>query len=71
MKTAIIFFLLLISSFAKAQQNEPWIAFWDEENYLIGFKDINGLVKIEPLYMGLTSALRFNNIIAVMEEANG
>ena len=62
--------MLLISSFAKAQENEAWFAFWDEENSLLGFKSKAGVVKIEPKFMGLTTALKFKNIIAVMEETN-
>ena len=72
MKTAIIiFYFFLISSSATAQYNETWFAFCDEETHLMGFKDTNGFVKIEPRFMGLTAALRFNNIIAVMEESDG
>ena len=69
MKTSIIIFFLILS-FAKAQQNDSWIAFWDEDNYLMGFKDTSGAIKIEPKFMGLTTAFKFNNIIAVMEETN-
>ena len=70
MKTTIIIFFLLISSFAKAQESGTWFAFWDKENFLLGFKNKDGVVKIDPQFMGLTTALRFNNIIAVMEETN-
>jgi hypothetical protein len=66
-----VIILILISSFASAQTKEPWDAFWDKEHYLKGFKDKNGTVRIEPKFMGLTTALKFKNIIAVMEEQNG
>lgn len=68
--TITICFLLLCSVFVKAQENGAWFAFEDEESNLIGFKDATGVIKIEPKYMGLTTALIFNNIIAVMEENN-
>lgn len=68
--TLLILFLLLFSSFANAQKDDDWLAFWDEENYLRGFKDKNGVVKIEPKFMGFTTALKFKNVIAVMEESN-
>lgn len=66
----IICFLLLGSTIVEAQNNKTWFAFWDKDNYLRGFKDSNGVIKIEPRYMGLTTALKFNNIIEVMEESN-
>jgi hypothetical protein len=66
-----VIILILISSFAHAQTNEPWDAFWDEEHYLRGFKDKNGNIRIEPKFMGPTTALKFKNIIAVVEAQNG
>lgn len=37
----------------------------------MGFKDKNGIVKIEPKFTGLTNAGKFENIIVVTEEING
>jgi L-rhamnose mutarotase len=55
----------------KAQKTEPWTAFWDDEGELIGFKDADGKIVIEPKFYGITTAYRFNNIIAVWEDKNG
>ncbi|MBB4119984.1 hypothetical protein GGR32_002296 [Mesonia hippocampi] len=72
MKAEIIsFFLLLIGQFTFAQNNEVWTSFWNEETDLMGFKNSKDEVMIEPKFMGLTIARRFDNIIAVMEENNG
>ncbi len=59
-------FLILSSITASAQENDPWFAFRDEKTELTGFKDKDGRVRIEPRLSGITAALRFNNIIAVM-----
>lgn len=37
----------------------------------MGFKDKNGVVKIEPKFSGVTTAGKFENIVAVTEEING
>ena len=65
------FFLLLIVQLTFAQNNEVWTSFWNEESSLMGFKNLEGGIMIEPKFMGLTVARSFNNIIAVMEDNNG
>jgi hypothetical protein len=37
----------------------------------MGFKDKNGITKIEPKFMGMNLAGKFDDIIAVTEDANG
>jgi len=63
--------LLIIGQLTFAQSNERWIAFYNEEADLIGFKNAKGEIMIEPNFMGFTIAKTFDNIIAVMEENNG
>ncbi|MTD68097.1 hypothetical protein GKZ86_02315 [Flavobacterium sp. LC2016-13] len=53
-----------------AQKNDKWISFWDKDTTHIGFKDKNGIIKIEPKFVGMTIANKFENIIAVSEEEN-
>ena len=53
------------------QSNDTWTLFWNKDTTLIGYKDKNGVVKIEPKFTGFTSAGKFENIIAVTEEING
>lgn len=64
-----ITFLIVFS--VQAQNTETWTAFWDENSELMGFKNPNGQVEIEPKFMGFTVARKFDDIIAVMEESQG
>jgi hypothetical protein len=54
-----------------AQSPDPWYPFWNKDSTLIGFKDKNGIVKIEPKFSGLSDGGSFENIIAITEEING
>jgi hypothetical protein len=63
--------LLFSSIIVVAQDNDSWTAFWNQDTTLIGFKDQNGEIKVEPRFMGFTIARKFDNIIAVMEDNNG
>ncbi len=54
-----------------AQEDIPWTVFWGEGSGLMGFKDHNGKIQIEPKYTGFTTAKKFDKIVAVMEENNG
>lgn len=63
-----VFFFLNLTVFA--QNNDIWISFPDKDSTHIGFKDKNGVIKIEPKFMGMTIAHKFENIIAVNEENN-
>jgi hypothetical protein len=67
----ISFLFLLFSSKLLSQNNDPWFTFWNKDTTLIGFKDKNGVVKIEPKFTGLTNFGQFDHIIAVTEEKNG
>nr|WP_294781165.1 WG repeat-containing protein [uncultured Flavobacterium sp.] len=61
-----IFFLF--NSLVFAQSNDVWIAFPNKDTTLTGFKDKNGVIKIEPKFSGFTTARKFENIMAVTEE---
>ena len=72
MKLYILTFLTTISSLTMlGQSNDTWTSFWNKDTTLIGYKDKNGVVKIEPKFIGFTSASKFDNIIAASEETNG
>lgn len=63
---------MIISSLTLlGQSNDTWTSFWNEDTTLIGYKDKNGITKIEPKFTGFSSARKFDNIIAVTEEING
>lgn len=72
MKFYILIFLTIISSLTLfGQSNDTWTYFWNKDSTLIGYKDKNGVVKIEPKFTGFSSAGKFEHIIAVSEEKNG
>ncbi|OXA80078.1 hypothetical protein B0A65_08620 [Flavobacterium frigidimaris] len=54
-----------------AQNNDTWISFWDKDTTHIGFKDQNGNIKITPKFTRITSAHKFDAIIAVSEDIKG
>ncbi|MCE4565156.1 WG repeat-containing protein [Maribellus sp. CM-23] len=70
-KLYILIFLTAISNLTiLGQSNVTWTSFWNKDTTLIGYKDENGVVKIEPKFTGFTSAGKFENIIAVVEKSN-
>lgn len=72
MKQYILTFLLLITSSSLFGQNDNiWTSFLNSDTTLIGYKDKNGVVKIEPRFDFLTTAGKFDNIIAVQEDIYG
>ncbi|WP_188466765.1 WG repeat-containing protein [Marivirga lumbricoides] len=71
-RSFLIFCLIFCHSQLQAQEKDKtWVAFWDEAYDLRGFKDADGNVVIPPKFMGFTVASQFDEVIAVMEEANG
>lgn len=71
MKYPILTLLMtVLFSITSGQGHDTWTAFWNEDTSCIGFKDKNGLIKIEPKFSGFTVAQRFDDIIAVSEEIN-
>ncbi|MBW1654456.1 hypothetical protein [Flavobacterium quisquiliarum] len=67
-KTLILCLFLCLNCSVFAQNKDVWVSFWDKDSTHIGFKDKNGIVKIEPKFMGMIIAHKFENIIAVSEE---
>ncbi|GAB2530694.1 WG repeat-containing protein [Rufibacter soli] len=71
MKKLLITCLLFLVGFSsQAQSPERWIAFWDSNHELKGFKDSKGVVKVEPKFSNLR-ANYFDNIMAVFVKENG
>jgi len=69
-KFIILYIFCFLNCFAFAQKNDVWTAFWDKDTTHFGFKDKNGILKIEPKFMSISFAQKFENIIAVTEERN-
>ena len=65
-KIALILTLIFFTNLMA--QDYTWHTFFSEDGYTRGFKNENGEVMISPKFMGFTSAKKFRNIIAVMEE---
>lgn len=63
-----LFTMIGFSSFG--QDNKPWVAFWNKDTTLIGFKDSKNTVKIEPKFTGFTIANKFDGIIGVSERVD-
>lgn len=71
-KAFLLIFLTTISGFTLlGQSNDTWTAFWNEDTTMLGYKDKNGVVKIEPKFTGFSNAGRFDYIIAATEENDG
>lgn len=71
MKRLFIIYALLILNLSASAQNDIWFSFWNKDTTKVGFKDKNGIIKIEPKFNGFTIARKFENIIAVSEEKDG
>lgn len=70
MKNNFLYLFLFLNFSILAQSPDIWTSFHNKDTTLIGFKDKNGVIKIEPKFMGMTTARKFENIIAVTEEFN-
>ncbi|KRD10849.1 hypothetical protein ASE21_03770 [Flavobacterium sp. Root901] len=70
-KIIILFTFVILNCSVFAQSSDIWTSFPNTDTTLIGFKDKNGTIKIEPKFTGFTIARKFENIIAVSEEENG
>lgn len=69
MKTLLFFCLAtLYCGCVFGQKADTWIAIWNKDESLIGFKSENGKVKIKPKFMGYTVARKFDEVIAVTEK---
>ncbi|MFB3389417.1 WG repeat-containing protein [Flavobacterium sp. LAR06] len=67
-KNILLYAFLFLSYSLLAQNNDTWISFWDKDTTHIGFKDKNGNIKITPKFTRLTSAHKFDAIMAVSED---
>jgi hypothetical protein len=69
-----LYLLLLLTTFSnlnlQSQSNEVWNAFYNKDTTLIGYKDKNDVVKIEPKFNSYSIAKKFEHIIAVTEDKN-
>ena len=71
MKNIFLALLFVFTTSTLQAQDNTWFSFWNKDTTLIGFKDKNGVVKIEPKFTGFTNFGKFDHIIAVTEEKKG
>ena len=68
MKNILTLLLLTTSLSLSAQNIDTWYSFWNSDTTLFGYKDKNGMVKIEPKFDHIFSfPNKFDYIIAVTE----
>ncbi|MFD1603794.1 hypothetical protein ACFSJW_10230 [Flavobacterium artemisiae] len=70
-KLLFVLIVVILNYPVFAQSNDVWTSFPNKDTTLVGFKDKNGIIKIQPKFNGFTIARKFENIIAVSEEENG
>lgn len=68
MKYLSIICLLLLHTNVFAQKGDLWYKFYNADSTLAGFKDANGVVKIEPKFKPFLLNGVFENIISVTEK---
>lgn len=66
--TVLLWLTLAFSGCSLHARKDTWTAFLPADSDLIGFKDAQGRIKIEPRYSGFTIARKFDHIMAVMEQ---
>jgi hypothetical protein len=71
MNKLVVIILVLLNTISNAQDNKPWVAFTDSITEYTGFKDENGVIRIEPRIVGFSRAHKFEDIMAVLEDDNG
>lgn len=70
MKPIYLLTIAIFTLLSCKKEPDTWTAFYDKDQYLIGFKDAKGQQKIAPKFMGATNAKKFDDVVAVMEEHN-
>jgi hypothetical protein len=69
MRTLILSYLILIIGIsAYAQSTDKWTAFYNKETELKGFQNAKGVIMIKPTISWLTSAQKFDHIMAMSIE---
>jgi hypothetical protein len=66
--TVFLVFTFLAFVTSIAQNDSIWTAFWGEDFSLKGYVDADGDTVIKPKFIGSTTANKFKNIIAVVEQ---
>lgn len=65
-----VVFFSIITNVAFSQKNDTWVSFLNKDSTLVGFKDVNSQIKIEPKFTGFTIANKFDDVLVVSESIN-
>jgi hypothetical protein len=71
MKKFILIILTTLNLTLHGQNNDTWVSFWNKDSTLVGYKDNQGKIRIEPKYSIFSSANKLDHMMAVTEEKNG
>lgn len=63
----VIIFIICFYASACTRDKDTWIAFYNKDTTLVGFKDEKGEIKIAPKFTTYSVARKFDDIIAVSE----
>ena len=70
MKNILTLLLLTTTLSLFGQSDDTWTSFWNSDSTQIGYKDKNGIVKIEAKNYFYTFPNKFDNIMVVMEKVD-
>lgn len=65
-----VIFFSIIANIVFSQKKDTWASFLNKDSTLVGFKDINSEIKIEPKFTGFTIADKFDDVMVVSEPIN-
>ncbi len=65
-----VIFFSIITNTVFSQKKDTWLSFLNNDSTLVGFKDINNEIKIEPKFTGFTIANKFDDVLVVSESIN-
>ena len=66
----LIYIVFFCGTLSFAQQADVWTAFWNEDEEKFGFKDISGLIVIQPKFSGFSFVNRLEHIFIASEETD-
>ena len=71
-KIAPVIFIICCFYFGACKLNnkDTWVAFYNKDTSLVGFKDQQGQIRIQPRFSTFGAAQKFDDIIAVSEFTN-
>jgi len=71
-KNAPVIFIICCFYFVACKHNnkDTWVAFYNKDTTLVGFKDQHGQIEVQPRFSTFGTARKFDDIVAVSELKN-